>query len=95
MNKPVLQATIFTNHPQCDGSFGWRIYDDEGQAYDNTLTAEQMTGGDLELLKIALKSLDECAAGIFAWMQEHEEGMHIGSTYYQWDQIKHLWSDEG
>lgn len=91
MNCITLQATKFVNLPQGDETIGWRMYDNHGQTYDNTL--ESLVTEDLELLKIALESTDQQVLDMLSMMQEISKGIEINGNFYDWDQVKHLWTD--
>lgn len=91
MNRATLQATVFENRPQGDKTYGYRIYDDYANAYNNIL--ESIPDDDLELLTIAIDSEDPVIVGIIESCLENQDGLYIGDEWYGWDQIKHLFTE--
>lgn len=85
-NRATLNGTTFKD---CDGETkGYRIYDDYGNAYDSNL--ESVPTG-LDLLSLAMESEDEVTIAIIDSILENKKGISIDGTYYDWDEIKHLW----
>ena len=90
-NHAVLQATKFVAHPQGTETLGYRLYDDYAQSYDNNM--ESLPDDDLEFLKLVL-GLDhsDVVTEIFAFIEEEHTGLDINGNWYDWDDIKHLFS---
>ena len=91
MHSVSLQLTKFVNMPQGSETFGYRIYDDYGQSYDNT--HECLIEDDLELLGNVMDSGDETATAILDFLLENAKGITINDNWYEWDEIRHLWGD--
>jgi hypothetical protein len=87
-----LQATEFVNKPQGTKTFGYRIYDDCDQMYDNNL--EIMIDDDLELLQYALTSDNSRILDMLSFLVEETQcGMEINGQWYEWDKIKQLFEE--
>lgn len=54
MNRVTIEPTKFVNVRTGHATFGVRVYDDEGQSYDNTW--DSIPEDDLEVLKLVLAS---------------------------------------
>ena len=91
MNRVTLQATTFVNEPQSHKNYGYRIYDDHDQAYDNTF--ESPITDDLELLAKAMESSNDTVAETLNFVAKNETGLCINDNWYEWDDIKHLWDE--
>ena len=88
-NLAVLNGTRFKD---CNGETkGYRIYDDYGNAYNNTL--ESIPTG-LDLLSLAMESEDEVTIAILDSISENEKGISIDGTFYEWYDIRELWGDD-
>lgn len=87
MSNPVtLVATTFNAHVCGTVTHGFRIYDNEGQSYDNN--SESPISDDLELLDYALTVDSPDVQAIFDFLKENESGITINNQYYDWDEIK-------
>ena len=93
-NRITLEPTVFENHRTGKKTYGYRLYDDYGQMYDNTFEEGDLVDSDIDFLEIVLESgLSDDASQLFDFIAEYEGGMSIGKTYYDWDEIKHLFKD--
>jgi hypothetical protein len=92
MNIVTIQPTIFENSPQGDKTFGYRMYDDYGQTYSNTW--ESMLTDDMEILQSVMDDGDDIAADMLSFLLENGKGLCIGNTWYDFEDIKHLWGLE-
>lgn len=88
MNRVTLQPTIFENHPSGSKTYGYRMYDNDGQTYCNMW--ESIPDDDFESLKLAIEDGDYVAQDMFGYIIEHGCGLYIGDEWYRWDAIKHL-----
>ncbi|UCG02539.1 MAG: hypothetical protein JSW11_00815 [Candidatus Heimdallarchaeota archaeon] len=87
MNIVTIQPTEFKNVRTGEITYGFRMYDDHGQTYDNTW--ETIPDDDMEVLSLIMESSDK----------ETEEmiddtigtGLYIGNEWYPWKEIEHLW----
>ncbi len=86
MNRVCLQATKFVNHPQKTETFGYRIYDEYAQVYDNTL--ESLPDDDLDLLREAMKSDNVQVTDMIDFAITR--GIEINGEWYEWEKISHL-----
>ena len=81
------------NEDTRDGSvgYGFRAYDDFAQTYGNQW--ESIPDDDLEFLAKAMESDDKILSSLLSWLQEMEKGLYIGTQYYDWCEIKHLFKE--
>ena len=90
MNRVYLQATKFVDWPKGGAvTFGWRMYDDHEQVYENIL--ERIPDDCLELLQIVMDSGNRTANDMLDFISEHEKGISINDEWFEWDEIKHMW----
>lgn len=85
-NRLFIVPTHFTDVPNGDVSFGVRVFDDYDKAYDNTW--EQIPEDDMEVLKQTLLIDDEKIRNIIEFHVEHQKGMYIGETWYNYEEYK-------
>lgn len=90
MSNPItLQATKFVNFPQGDETLGFRIYDNYGALYVNTL--EAIPEDDMSLLQLVLAEYaDGDINDMLSHIEELETGLTINGNYYEWEQIQPL-----
>ena len=87
-NCAGIKGTIFTDIHTGDLSYGYRIYDDYGQSYNNRLNEDQIKN-DMVLLEQVCHNLeDTVAAGIIDCMIEDNYGITINGNYYDYEEIK-------
>jgi hypothetical protein len=79
-NKVTIQRTLFTNLPSGEKTFGYRMYDDHGQTYCNTLAGEDMNLTDEEFLAKIVDGFDNVANAMFDFALER--GIFIGDNHY-------------
>lgn len=87
-NKVIIEPTEFKNTRTGIISYGYIIYNDSDRSYDNTL--DSIPENDLELLKLVLESNDIVIDELIADVFDCETGLYFGSTYYEFEQIKHI-----
>lgn len=88
-NRVSIVPTEFVNVRSGNKTFGVRVYDDEGQSYDNTW--ESIPDDDLDVIEKVLQSDDMNIRGIMDFVRENEKGVEIDGTWYDWDEIKDCW----
>lgn len=88
-NRVSIVPTEFVNVRSGDRTLGVRVYDDEGQSYDNTW--ETIPDDDMDLIKKVLQSDDINIVGMMDFIQENEKGLSIDGNWYDWEQIKDCW----
>ena len=91
MNQITIQPTVFENRPQGSKTYGYRMYDDYGQTYNNTW--ESIPDDDLEILRQVIDDGDDIAQNMIGFMIEHGHGLSIGDERYDWNDIKYLFED--
>ena len=87
-NQVCLMSTEFKD---VDGvTYGFRIYDDYANVYDNN--AEGFITDDMELLRQAFNASENNpqVKELFNYLLEHQKGISINSTWYDWDEIKNI-----
>jgi len=88
MNKVVIEPTVFENHRTALRTYGVRVYDDHGQAYDNTW--DSIPDDDMDVLQLVSQSEDETIVGIIDFVIEQGNGLYVGPTWYTFEEIKHI-----
>jgi hypothetical protein len=80
-NRASIQRTVFVNHHDNSKSFGYRMYDDEGQTYCNTLEEADLDLPDPQFLEKAAENFDEVADTIFEFAIGN--GIFIDEEWYR------------
>lgn len=88
MNRVTIEPTKFVDVRDGVESFGYRIYDNYGSSYDNTL--QSIPDDNLELLKIVVENDNDIIQDIFEHLIETEGGLEIGGTFYDFEEVKHI-----
>jgi ethanolamine utilization protein EutP (predicted NTPase) len=87
-NQIDIVPTEFKDTHDGTVTLGVRVYDNYEQFYINTW--KNIPDDDLDLLdKVLMEAGD---SDIFCYLQEEEKGVTIRDTYYEWDEIKHLFA---
>jgi uncharacterized protein YbaR (Trm112 family) len=85
-NQITIEATKFVNVKGDGETLGFRMYDDYGQTYCNTL--ESIPDDDLDLLRLVLDNTDDISAAMFEHIKDNESDICINGEYYGWKTIK-------
>lgn len=88
-NTVVLDACKYTLKDG-DVSYGYKMYDDYYMGYDNNAEAEIMELSDFDLIKVAIDNPCQVSDDLFSYMKEEKEGITVNGTYYEWDEVSHL-----
>ncbi len=88
-NRILLLSTKFEDVTGI--SYGYRISDDFGSDYNNE--SEEPIEDDLELLTYVKNVYAKDSVEILDFMREHEKGITINNTYYDYDQVRSLLED--
>jgi len=88
MNTIRIEPTKFVDVRDGIETFGYRIFDSYGSAYDNTL--KSIPDDNLELLKIVVENDNDVIQDMLEYLVETENGLEIGGTYYSFEKIKHI-----
>jgi hypothetical protein len=90
----AMTTTTFVNK---DGekSFGYRIYDDHDNSYNNMLTEEQCQLDDMDFLNFIVYNghFDDRASDMLGFVKMNEMCMIINGEVYEWDEIKETLSN--
>jgi len=86
-NRVSIEATKFVN---TDGSetYGFRMYDDYAQLYNNCADSNIMYMDDLDLFDYVLERSDDVSGGMFGFCHEENKGMYINGSWHDYDAIK-------
>ena len=84
--KVTLVATTFEATVCGTKTYGFCIYDEYGQFYDNT--SETPIIDDMDLLCFAKENDSSDIKCLFDFIQENTTDMTINNTHYYWDEIK-------
>jgi hypothetical protein len=90
MNRACIEPTRFIDVRSNTDSFGVRVYDDYGQAYDNTW--DVIPDDDFEVIRRVIQSNDEAMGAILSSVIENEKGIFVGDIYYPFEEIQHLFA---
>ena len=88
-NRATIQRTVFTDYNDHNQTFGYRMYDDEGQTYCNTMEAEDLNLNDEEFVKKASENFDDMASEIFAFALE--KGILVDDNWHTFDLSGEEW----
>lgn len=88
-NRAFVESVTIKNNKTKEESYAIKIYDDYGTAI---VPVENAIDDDFDILKTAISSEDEVAKGILDHIKEIEKGLYIFETWYDWDEIKYLFS---
>jgi len=69
-------------------TFGFRMYDDENQVYDNTW--EEIPKTDLEILKKVATGCSNEVSDMLDFVMENKTGIYIDDAWYEWHEIKNI-----
>lgn len=84
-NSVNLVATKFVSATG-EETFGFRMYDNYGDVYDNL--AESLITDEIELLEYAKNADYREVRDMLDSVVENETGMNINGVWYDWDEIK-------
>jgi hypothetical protein len=88
-NRVNLVSTKFVNTKQGNATYGFRMYDDEEQEYDNTWS--MIPEDDLDVFKKVLEESDNLGVmAMLDFLDSNKEGIYIDSNWYEWEQIEHF-----
>jgi hypothetical protein len=69
-NRVTIMRTVFTDYATKEASYGYRIYDDYANDYNNCLIEDDLKLGDAEFLREAQGRFEPSAAAIFDFALE-------------------------
>ena len=85
----TIQPTEFTNVRSGEVTYGVRVYDDQGQAYDDIW--DDIPDDDMDVLHRVLESEDHDIVEMLEFVAEHKKGIHIGEEWYKWNEIESVY----
>ncbi len=93
MSNPVtIEPTMFTDVRSGVVSYGYRVFDSYDKHYENTW--ESIPDDDMEVLRMvltdAVDSFSEVIIDMFQSLLENENGLEIGDTFYDFEDIKKI-----
>jgi hypothetical protein len=85
-----IEPTEFKDVRTGNVSVGIRVYDDYGQAYDNTW--DEIPGDDLEVLRKTLECLGRTMylSVLMDYVEEYEATIYIAGQAYEWNEVKDI-----
>lgn len=87
-NHINIEPTEFTNARNGEISYGVRVYDDHACTYQNSW--DSIPDDDLDVLQLTMESADDVTNDMLDFVKENESGLYIGSEWYNWCDIRHL-----
>lgn len=84
-NKATIQRTTFIDHPSEEKSYGFRIYDDNGQSYCNTLKENIFSMSPQEFLDHIQLEIDADPVALSIFDFALERGIYIDEYWYKFD----------
>lgn len=87
-NQICIIPTEFVNVKDGSKTFGYRVYDNYGSAYNNGL--ESIPDDDLEILLMVRQDDNEIISDMISFLVEEKRGLYIGDQYYEYEEIKHV-----
>jgi hypothetical protein len=88
MNTVCIEPTKFISARSGNESFGYRIYDDNAQAYDNTWDA--IPDDDMAVLRLVAESDNEEVQAMLSFVAENQKSIQIGGEFYAFEDIQAL-----
>ena len=65
-NRIYIEQTVFTNFRDKHKTYGYRMFDDYGAVYNNTMDRKSfMKASDLDILRYAYRTVDEVGRDMF------------------------------
>lgn len=89
-DQTCVVRTKFEDMRTGSATFGWRLYDNYSNTYNNFFTEADIPEDDLELLAMVVNDAmsNENVRQFFNWLIENEEGISIDNEDYSFEQIK-------
>lgn len=89
-DRVCLVRTKFEDLRTGNATFGWRLYDNYANTYNNFFTQEDIPDDDIELLEMAVRDAvtNENVRQFFNWIIEEKDSIDIDDETYTFDQIK-------
>jgi len=84
----TIQPTEFKNVRTGEKTLGYRIYDENGQTYDNTW--QDIPNNDMDVLEKVLEAPSDIAGDMFDFIRQNKTGIYIGEEYYSWRRISKI-----
>lgn len=81
-NQVYLQRTVFTNYGETQSTFGFRMYDDISQAYDNTLDEADLKLPDDQFLRLVRdRGCEACDVMLDYLLDNYSNGIYIDGDW--------------
>jgi hypothetical protein len=87
-NRVSIVTTQFTNirEESEPATYGFRMYDDNDQLYNNTWDSIPKT--DMEILKRVLEDDSYEVSDMLDFVRDNKTGIYIDGNWYEWNKIK-------
>ncbi len=94
-NRVCIQRCEFVDYHNHNVTYGFRAYDGYDQMYMNTASRDELAVEPLAFLKWMKENVnDDCLGQLFSFVEENETGLNIDDSWYEWNEIRHIFSDE-
>ena len=87
-NRIELVPTLFTNVRSGETSYGYRLYDDADNVYNNMW--DSIPDDDLDCLRKMVEEAGDREYPFLSYLREYTCGMSIGGTWYEWEEIEDI-----
>ena len=90
-NRATLQRCTFSDYPSEHKHFGYRLYDEYSQSYDNTLDETIFKLEPLDFLRdTVFRDNSDNVEAIFDNIRENQKGIYIDDNWFDWDEIQEI-----
>ena len=87
-NRATIQRTVFQNYGDIQETYGYRAYDDYGQAYGNCFEKADLDASDEDFIRQVNAQSDETVGAILCHCLEFEQGIYIDGDWKEFDWLK-------
>ena len=91
MNNAYIIPTEFKNARDGDTYYGVRVFDDYGASYFNGW--DEIPSDNLKVIELVLMDApyNDVVCSIVNTVEDNKTGVYVDTTWYAWEDIKHLW----
>jgi hypothetical protein len=90
-NRICIEPTEFVNVRAGVKSYGVRVYDTYGCGYYNCW--DSIPDGDIEVIRQTIEIDIDPIKDTMNWIAEQHCGVYVGDSFYEWEEIQHLFGD--
>lgn len=82
-NRIYIEQTIFTNYRDMSKTYGYRMYDDYGSVYNNTMDQKSfMAASDLDILKYAYQTVGPVGSDMFQDAEMNDKSIYVNDAMF-------------